>query len=97
MPYRLSSKAQDDLVAIYIEGAREFGIAQADAYHSALEGVFTLLGDYPEMARLREEIAPPVRIHPFKSHIVVYEVEGGEVTILRVRHARENWISAPKG
>lgn len=97
MPYCLSNRAQDDLIAIYVEGASEFGLERADTYHSALEDVFTLIGDYPEMARLREEITPPVRIHPFKSHMIIYEVEGDHATILRVRHARENWIAAPNG
>ena len=96
MPYRISSHAKDDVIAIYVEGTREFGLEQADIYYSMLDDVFSLIGDYPEMARLREEITPPVRIHPFKSHMIVYEVEGDWVTILRVRHARENWIASPK-
>ncbi len=97
MPYGLSTHAQTDLIDIYIEGAQQFGIEQANRYHDDLAAVFGLLGEFPEMARLREEISPPVRIHPFKSHLIVYEITGEKAYILRIRHSRENWISAPTG
>ena len=35
--------------------------------------------------RLSEEISPPVRVHRYKFHLVIYDLGGGnEVTILRV-------------
>jgi toxin ParE1/3/4 len=53
-----------------------------------------LIGDNPRMARERREIIPPVRIQPFKAHLVVYLIEDdGEVLVLRVRHARGDWES----
>lgn len=96
MPYRLSRKAVDDLVHIYLEGVRLFGPKRADAYHDGLAAVFELIGRQPWLARERMEISPPVRIHPFRSHLIVYEVDAsGAAVILRVRHARENWIEDP--
>lgn len=65
-----------------------------EQYHTYLESVFQLLGENPELARERSEISPPVRIHPCGSHLVVYIKEGdGGISILRVRHFRENWLS----
>ena len=94
--YRLAVKAEEDILEIYIDGARKFGTAQADAYHHGLERVFEFLSATPQAAREREEIDPPVRIHPFKAHIVVYVTDAnGDVLILRVRHGREDWIEAP--
>lgn len=43
------------------------------------------------MARERQEISAPVRIHPFKAHLVVYPVEDADILILRIRHAHEDW------
>jgi hypothetical protein len=43
---------------------------------------------------LRNEIAPPVGIHPSGSHLVVYiEQDSESILIVRVRHFRENWQS----
>lgn len=75
-----------------------FGLAQADRYHEGLSETFEFLMRFPRAAREREEISPPVRAHPFKTHIIIYEVDTGDiVTILRVRHAREDWISDARG
>jgi len=93
--YRLSRKAEEDILGIFITGAREFGIAQAERYHVDLEAAFAFLADYPRAARERTEINPPVRAHPRGSHVIVYEIDGGCIVILRVRHQREDWISWP--
>ncbi|WP_341871205.1 type II toxin-antitoxin system RelE/ParE family toxin [Stappia indica] len=44
------------------------------------------------MARERGEISPPVRIHPFKAHLVVYVMEeDGGILVVRIRHGHEDW------
>lgn len=44
------------------------------------------------MARERAELSPPVRIHPFKAHLVVYLSESEtDILIIRVRHGHEDW------
>ncbi|MEZ5825479.1 MAG: type II toxin-antitoxin system RelE/ParE family toxin [Geminicoccaceae bacterium] len=92
MAYRLSRKAEEDLLHVYLDGANRFGLEQADRYHDHLTGLFEMLSDNPRMARERHELSPPVRIHPGKAHIIVYIVdEQGDILILRVRHGRENW------
>ncbi|MGX5711033.1 type II toxin-antitoxin system RelE/ParE family toxin, partial [Brucella lupini] len=43
--------------------------------------------------RAREEISPPVRVHPFKAHLIIYQIEvDGTVFVFRVRHAFEDWV-----
>ena len=92
--YRLTKAAADDLVAIFIESLDQFGSVQADHYHAGLEAAFEFLVEYPRAARLRQEIAPPVRVYPYKSHQVVYELTPDDmIVILRIRHAREDWTS----
>ncbi|MDI1365966.1 MAG: type II toxin-antitoxin system RelE/ParE family toxin [bacterium] len=92
--YRLSRTAEDDVIAIYLTGAGLFGVGQAERYHQGLEETFRFLSAFPKAARLRNEIAPPVRVHPYRSHIIVYTVVGQDIDILRVRHGLEDWDSA---
>jgi len=75
MAYTLSRKAEDDLVEIYIEGASQFGVEQANHYHGKIGRMFGLLSENPRMARECFEISPPVRIHPYQSHLIVYTVD----------------------
>ena len=95
MAYRVSDDAGDDIVQIYAIGVREFGPRLADLYHDGLFDLFDLLAASPGIARERREIDPPVRVHPYGSHIVIYRAEGADILIIRVRHGREDWISDP--
>jgi toxin ParE1/3/4 len=91
--YTLSLEAEEDIIAIFLSGAEQFGIAQAEHYHSELEKIFDLLSIHPHMARIREELTPSVRIHPHASHIILYTVsESNDVFIIRVRHEHEDWL-----
>jgi len=91
MSYRLSRRAEDDLIEIYVIGARDFGIPQAERYFAGLEQAFAFLAEYPRAARERPEISPPVRIHPYGAHVIVYVIDGAHIRVLRVRHGHEDW------
>lgn len=93
MTYRLSRKAEEDIIAIYAKGVREFGIEQAERYHAGLEQIFDFLAENPLAARERPEINPPVRARRYQSHLVVYQLDGPDIFILRVRHGREDWMN----
>jgi toxin ParE1/3/4 len=96
MAYTLSRKAEEDIVAIFLDGAGQFGLRQAERYHVLLEKTFQFLADNPLAARERLELTPPVRIHPIESHIVLYTIdESGDVFIIRVRHGHEDWLPDP--
>ena len=97
MSYRLSGPADDDLETILWYGLERFGERQTDLYLDELERAFEFLGEHPLVSRLRTEIAPPVRVYPLRAHVITYEVEAGGVLILRIRSARENWITNPLG
>jgi toxin ParE1/3/4 len=97
MSYRLSRRAEDDLIQIYVSSVEAFGENQAERYQDALEAAFQLIGEFPEIARERPEYNPPVRIHPCKSHVLIYLVGPQGRCILRVRHAREDGDSSPGG
>lgn len=96
MNYRLSTKAEADLIQIYFDGVQDFGVVQAEAYQDKIDQTIELIAENPEMARLRDEITPPVRIHPVHAHVIIYLVDDNRIVrILRVRHRRENWPENP--
>lgn len=92
MAYRLTKRAAQDIRHIHREGKKLFGRLQADRYHLYLKSIFEMLAESPHLAREREEIDPPVRIHPCGSHLVIYiETADSDILIILVRHHRENW------
>lgn len=92
MSFKLSVEAEEDIIAIAEQGFRMFGAGQAKRYHDELFAVFDLIAVNPRIARERDEIAPPVRIYPFKAHLIVYRIEDDEtVFVIRIRHGHEDW------
>jgi toxin ParE1/3/4 len=93
--FHLSQAAEEDIIGIAEQGIRLFGPIQARRYHDELFAIFDMIAAYPRIARERMELSPPMRIYPFKAHLVIYRVEdGGNVLIARVRHAHEDWGEA---
>ncbi|KEA03433.1 type II toxin-antitoxin system RelE/ParE family toxin [Rhizobium rhizogenes] len=94
MRFSLFVEAEEDIIAIAEQGVRLFGSVQARRYHDELFSLLDLIAANPRMAREREEISPPVRIHPFKAHLVVYRIEeDGAIFVIRIRHGHEDWAS----
>lgn len=89
--YRLSPQARNDLGNIWSYTAQTWSADQADTY---LRGLDQKLGDLclnPESARERKEIDPPVRLHPYRSHLVIYRIEGDQLAVIRIVHYRQHW------
>ena len=92
MSFKLSVEAEEDFIAIAEQGVRIFGKDQAKRYHDELFASFDLIVVNPSIARERDEIDPPVRIHPFKAHPIVYRIENDEtIFVIRIRHGHEDW------
>jgi toxin ParE1/3/4 len=89
--YRLSRRAEQDLIEIYVASAQMFGLAQAECYQDAVEAALDLIAQFPQIGRERTELRPPVRIHPCKSHIIMYLLDEHGPLIVRIRHGREDW------
>jgi len=96
MGYRLSRKAEEDIIDIFLVGEQEFGHHQAERYHEHLEKCFGFLANNPLAATERFEISPPVRIHPVGSHLVIYRIDkNDDIYIIPVRHRHEDWQNTP--
>jgi toxin ParE1/3/4 len=94
MSFKLSVEAEEDIIAIAEQGVRLFGVGKAHRYHDDLFALLDLISDNPRIARERNEIVPPVRVHPFKAHLIVYRLDEDEtIFIIRIRHAHEDWSS----
>jgi len=85
--------AEQDITDIWIYGTERWGADQADRYFDGVVNLFDLLSEQPEMARKRDEFSPPVRIHPYGSHVVVYETVKTGIAIIRVLHNRQNILA----
>lgn len=68
-----------------------FGRRQADAYATGLASAMRMIADYPLSSRLRHETQWPIRVRPYKSHVILYTVDEAGVLVLRVRHGHEDW------
>ena len=87
----LSDPARADLVAIWRHTAENWGRVQARAHLSGIDGFLATLADFPDMGRERRDIHPPVRLHPYRSHLVIYRADGLVLDVLRVVHNRSDW------
>ena len=84
--FRVSRAAQADIREIGRYTQRQWGKDQRRVYLSGLNDTFCLLANKPLLAAERRGFSPPVRIHPYRKHLVVYVVEDGGILIVRVLH-----------
>jgi toxin ParE1/3/4 len=98
MTLQFTRAAEDDLLEIFVTGILEFGEAQAKKYQEELKRSLDFIEDNPLGARERPELkSGVVRVHPSGVHVIIYRVQGEDVLVIRVRHAREDWISDSPG
>jgi toxin ParE1/3/4 len=86
---RHSPQSEADLEAI-LEDLQQKDPAVADRYATAFYEKGQALARFPEMGRLRLEIAPNLRstlVHPY---VLFYRIEGETVQIIRILHGRRD-------
>ncbi|WP_275786327.1 type II toxin-antitoxin system RelE/ParE family toxin [Pararhizobium gei] len=86
--YRLTERAEDDILALFLDGIEMFGLIQAGRYKDELKHCFQLIASRPKMGRLAPSIGEGVRRHEHQSHIILYEETKGTIVILAVVPAR---------
>ncbi|MCB1469968.1 MAG: type II toxin-antitoxin system RelE/ParE family toxin [Rhizobiaceae bacterium] len=89
--YRLTPAAQTDLDDIWTYTVAQWSADQAESYLRGLAQTLDLLVGEPKLARERNEIAPPVRLHPYRSHSVIYRIEGRFIDVIRIVHSHQHW------
>ncbi len=88
---RLTPAAERDLEDIWRYTEETWGRAQAERHVDGLWSVFQQLTRFPEMARLRKEFTPPVRVHATGRHVIVYLDTLEHIDIIRILGARQDW------
>lgn len=94
--YRVSRKAQSDIRDIGQYTQQLWGREKRRAYLWGMDAAFRLLAANPLCAAERREFEPPVRIHRYEKHLIIYRAEPGGVFIIRVLHERMDiaaWLS----
>ena len=84
--FRVSRAAQQDVRGIGQYTQRKWGAAQRRLYLSRLESKFSQLAESPKLSPERTEFDPPVRIHNYEKHLIVYVADDAGVLIVRVLH-----------
>lgn len=90
MRVRITSRATADIDRIYLESARQFGLAQADSYQQGLMASISVIADHPYLAHERANFRTAVRIHAYQSHVIAYLIDDVGVLIVRILHAHQN-------
>ena len=88
-----SAQADADRDAIWDHTVERWSVDQAEAYLLGIDRVLTLLAEQPTIARERREFDPPVRVHPYKSHLLVFRTSDATLDVIRIVHARSNWTA----
>ncbi|WP_404384704.1 type II toxin-antitoxin system RelE/ParE family toxin [Caenispirillum salinarum] len=63
-------------------------------YKQGFDATLDVLDQAPLIARERLDVDPPVRLHPYRSHVIVYRVIDDGILIVRLLHARQDWLTA---
>ena len=84
-------RAAADLADVWDYTASRWSEAKAVRYLTGLQAMLDLLRLHPEIARLREEFSPPVKLHHSGSHLVILVATAAELQVIRVGHGRSNW------
>lgn len=90
---RFRPKAEADLEEIWEYTVSTWSEDQAVLYLENLKAAVDLLAEFPEMARLRKEFRPAVRLHPVREHLIVYLEHHDSLDVVRVLHNRSNWTA----
>lgn len=91
MAYQLTPLAERDLEDIWRFGASTWSENQADKYLDELLSVFELIARWPNFAPLRDIFEPPVHMHVHHQHVIIYNLSGDDVIIIRILGGKQNW------
>jgi toxin ParE1/3/4 len=85
--YKVTRKAQADLIAIGRFTTKEWGVTRRNSYLKQLDNCFLQLSENPELGTTCDFISDGYRKFPQASHLIFYKLSPeGVVQIIRVLH-----------
>lgn len=84
--FSVSKAANADIRSIARYTQDTWGSDQRRRYLEGLNDKFEMLAEMPEMAAERSDFSPPVRIHNYEKHLIIYMIAAGGILIVRVLH-----------
>lgn len=84
--YRLSVRAERQLIEIYIATDEAFGRLQADAHHAGFEKLFELIAAFPGIGRSADELKHGYRRYRHQAHYIFYTIHEDSVRVEAIMH-----------
>jgi toxin ParE1/3/4 len=84
--FTVSQAANSDIRSMARYTQDTWGSDQRRRYLHGLNEKFEMLAEIPEMAEERRDFRPPVRIHHYEKHLIIYVIEDGGILIVRILH-----------
>jgi toxin ParE1/3/4 len=84
----LTPRVQADLEDIWSYSAQRWNVEQAEAYIRVVQRGVNLVADDPRRGRCRDDVRPGYRSYGVGSHVLYYREGRGEISIVRILHAR---------
>ncbi|QIE43869.1 type II toxin-antitoxin system RelE/ParE family toxin [Meridianimarinicoccus aquatilis] len=95
--FTVSRAADADIRNIARYTQDTWGRDQRRRYLDGLNQKFDILAAMPEMAAERRDFHPPVRIHHYEKHLIVYVIADEGILIMRVLHQNMNVTAQMSG
>lgn len=88
--FKVSKAANTDIRGIARYTQDTWGRDQRRRYLDGLNQKFEMLAATPEMAAERRDFRPPVRIHHYEKHLIIYVINDSSILIVRVLHQSQD-------
>lgn len=86
--FRLSRRAEADLLGIGDYTLRTWGESQTTRYIDDLESCCQRLADNPALGRACDDVRPGLRRMEYGRHVVFYREDSGGILVSRILHQR---------
>ncbi len=85
---KIKPLARRDLLEIWQYTYEAWGASQADSYLVSLETSLSDLISNPKLGRAIDDVRNNMRLHPFKHHLIIYQITDTSIEVVRVLHKR---------